>query len=282
MSLDKHFFIINDQLLNDASATNDSLQIVDLRNPATGKPTKYMFHNKGDELYELNCFAETNRSWFINESVCSNGRIYLPSRIDPLFLVIPYLEKNCSSKAIPLEHVLIDDDFPHTEKLVDCVCKGNQLALIADEKKAGNVRAYRYNEEKTLDWLRRKCIILEKALGNESKSARSLNFIKEEKENDRQEGEMLSYAHGIISDYLSLALSKKLATFIGFSEEKSTNKRKSTAEVDTNQIKKIKKEESIETTPIKSVTAVKKVSAKSKALAKAASGTKGIASFFKK
>lgn len=278
MTSNKHFFILQDP--PKAETQEEELNIVTLRNPASGKSCKYLLRNEDRDLYELCCFSEPNRSWFINETVCSNGKIFLPTRVDPLFLVIPYLAKNCTSKAVPLDHVLVDDEFPHTEKLVKVLSAGAQMALIADEKKAGDIRAYKFNEEKVLDWLKRKCVRLEKALGAERKFARSHNFVKEEKENEVQKGEMMHYAHGILSDYLSLELSKKLATAIGLPEEKVVNKRKSTVELEVNQIKKIKKEDVHETTPIKSVD--KKVSARSKALAKAATGTKSISSFFKK
>ncbi|XP_055639065.1 ribonuclease H2 subunit B [Toxorhynchites rutilus septentrionalis] len=282
MNSNKHVFVISDPIKCESdSGAELKLQIITLRNPATGKPTKYLTRNDGNDLYELNQFSETNRSWFINETVCSNGRIYIPTRIDPLFLIIPYIERNCTSKAVPLDQVLVDDEFPHTEKLVDTISNGTQLSLIAEEKKAGSIKAYKYSESKTLDFLKRKCLRLELALGKECQFARSHNFIKEEKENEKN-GEMLHYAHGVISDYLSLELSKKLGTALGLPEEKSNNKRKSTAEIEVNQIKKIKKEEVHETTPIKKVTSEKKVSAKSKALAKAANGTKSISSFFKK
>lgn len=239
-----------------------------------------MLRNEGQDLYELNCFSETNRSWFINETVCSNGRVFFPTRMDPLFLVIPYLEKKCSDKAVPMDHILVDDEFPHMGRLAKVCGINHQMALIADEKRAGDICAFKFNEEKLMNWLYQKCIRLEQALGKERKFSRSHNFVKEEKENERQAGEMLQYAHGIISDYLSLDLSKKLSVRVGIPEEKIPNKRKSTAELEISQIKKIKKEEIHETTPIKSME--KKVSAKSKALAKAASGTKSIASFFKK
>lgn len=279
MTSNKHFFVLQDPPKSESA--EEELHIATLRNPATGKSCKYLLRNEDQELYELCCFSEPNRSWFINDTVCSNGKIFLPTRVDPLFLVIPYLEKNCTGKAVPLDQILVDEEFPHTAKLVKVFSSGVQLSLIAEEKKAGDIRAYKFNEEKVLDWLKRKCIRLEKAVGVERKSARSLNFVKEEKENEgSQKGEMMHYAHGIISDYLSLELSKKLATVIGLPEEKVVNKRKSTVELEVNQIKKIKKEESYETTPIKS--AEKKVSARSKALAKAATGTKSISSFFKK
>ncbi|XP_053695228.1 ribonuclease H2 subunit B [Sabethes cyaneus] len=280
MCENKHFFIFKDQ---QCKLSDDVLEIVNLRNPATGKSSKYMLQKNEDVIWEISCFAEANRSWFVDESVHSNGKIYLPTRMDPLFLVIPYLVKHCQNKAVPLEHILIDDDFPHTVKIVDSFLHEKQLALIADVKKAGNILAYKYNESKILDWLMQKCIRVKQTLGHQQVfAARSQNFIKEEKENEHPEDEAMHYAHGIISDYLSLELSKKLANILGFSEEK-LKKRKSTAEIESNQIKKIKKEELNETTPAKTAnSSTKKVSAKSKALAKAASGTKGIASFFKK
>uniref|UniRef100_A0A1Q3EWZ3 Ribonuclease H2 subunit B n=1 Tax=Culex tarsalis TaxID=7177 RepID=A0A1Q3EWZ3_CULTA len=280
MTSNKHFFVLQDPPKSESA--EEELHIVTLRNPATGKPCKYLLRNQDQDLYELCCFSEPNRSWFINDTVCSNGKIFVPTRVDPLFLVIPYLAKSCTGKAVPLDQILVDDQFPHTTKLVSVLSAGApQLSLIADEKKAGDIRAYKFNEEKVMDWLKRKCTRLEKALGAERKFARSHNFIKEEKENEvDQKGEMMHYSHGIISDYLSLELSKKLATAVGLPEEKVANKRKSTVELEANQIKKLKKEDIHETTPIKSVD--KKVSARSKALAKAASGTKSIASFFKK
>ncbi|XP_055614403.1 ribonuclease H2 subunit B [Uranotaenia lowii] len=285
MTANKHFFILEDPVKSELGSDSDQLQIITLRNPATGKASKYLLRDGGKLLYELNCFNEPKRSWFMDESVCSNGKIYIPTRMDPLFLIIPYLEKNCTGKAVPLEHILADNEFPHSEKLTSTVQEG-QLAMVADEKKAGNFRAYKYNEEKVLDWLSRKCHLLEKSLAKTTKYSQSHNFVKEEKENDPQDqlqaGEMIHYAHGVLSDYLSLDLSGKLSKTLGIPEEKTggNNKRKSTAEIEISQIKKVKKEEIHETTPIKAVE--KKVSAKSKALAKAATNTKSIASFFKK
>lgn len=281
MYQNKHIFIYEDKK---CETTDDLSQIITLRNPATGKSSRYLLRNNDQELWELNCFTEANRSWFVGESVFSNGKFYIPTKIDPLFLVIPYLVKHCEDKAIPLDHIIVDDDFPHTDKIVKLVCCENQLIQIADVKKAGDILAYKYNESKMLDWLLRKCIRLKQVLMQQRlSSARSQNFIKEEKENEQPEAEVLQYAHGIVSDYLSLELSKKLANIMDFPEEKIGKKRKSTVEVEDNQIKKVKKEGYHETTPIKTVTPVtKKISAKSKALAKAAGGTKGIASFFKK
>uniref|UniRef100_A0A182W6Z2 Ribonuclease H2 subunit B n=1 Tax=Anopheles minimus TaxID=112268 RepID=A0A182W6Z2_9DIPT len=284
MSSNKFFFIFKDSILESDKA---NLNVVSLRNPATRNETKYLIRRTRDasNLYELNCFNEQHRSWFINESVCSNGKIFLPTPVDPLFLVLPYLVEKCSERAIPLEQILIDDSFPASANLTD-VLVPSRMSLLADEKRAGNILAFKYNETKTLEWLVAKCHRLSKAVGKqEGPAARSLNYIKEEKENETEEDEKgaLHTALDIISDYLSLDFGRKLATALGFPEDENiSKKRKSIVDLESAVVKKIKKEDIHETTPVKLPAGEKKVSAKAKALAKAASGSKSISSFFKK
>ena len=254
---------------NDNQSTENSFKIISLKNPATKKSAKYMIRSEPKEIYELMCFSDPLRSWFINESVCSNGKIYVPTKIDPLFLIIPHFEKNCSDKAIPIDHVFDDD----AHCLQDFVTS-EDLELISDEKKAGKICAYKYSEEKTLNWLKAKCLKLEQNLMKQKKFTQLKNYIKNEKENTEEDSEYLIYAHGLISDYLSLDLSKKLGKHIGLPEDKLNRKRKSEAiPMDENIAKKLKKEE---------VKTEDKTSSKAKALAKAAKGSKSISSFFTK
>uniref|UniRef100_A0AAG5DD77 Ribonuclease H2 subunit B n=1 Tax=Anopheles atroparvus TaxID=41427 RepID=A0AAG5DD77_ANOAO len=287
MSSQKFFFIFKDTLVDTGDA---SLKILSLRNPATKNSSKYLLRRNESKptqsiLYEVNCFNEQHRSWFINESVCSNGKIFIPTPIDPLFLALPYLEEHCSERAVPLDQVLVDEQFPLTSKLVE-VLESSKLSKIADEKRAGEIVAYKYNESKALAWLVAKCQRLSGVVGKQDGSAaRSMNYVKEEKENEKEEdaGVALLTAYGILSDYLSLEISRKLATALGFPEDENiSKKRKSAIDLESAVVKKIKKEDIHETTPIKLPAAEKKVSAKTKALAKAASGSKSISSFFKK
>ncbi|XP_049279998.1 ribonuclease H2 subunit B [Anopheles funestus] len=286
MSSNKFFFVFKDSLIESDSA---SLSIVSLRNPATRNESKYLIRrtSEGSQLYEVNCFNEHHRSWFINESVCSNGKIFLPTPIDPLFLALPYLVAECSERAIPLDQILIDDSFPHTSNLTD-VLSPKRMNLLADEKRAGNILAFKYNETKTLEWLVSKCHRLSRVVSKqEGPASRSLNYIKEEKENETEveedEKATLHTALGIIADYLSLELGRKLSTALGFPEDENiSKKRKSIVDLESAVVKKLKKEDIHETTPVKLPGAEKKVTAKAKALAKAASGSKSISSFFKK
>lgn len=107
------------------------------------------------------------------------------------------------------------------------------------------------------------------------------------------ESELLSYAFGMVSDYITLDLCEKLSTHLGLEKIKAAapGKRRSLIELENNTLKRVKSEEdfsavSTETTmsstsPLATIQE-KKTSAKEKRLAKAASGTKSISSFFSK
>lgn len=97
---------------------------------------------------------------------------------------------------------------------------------------------------------------------------------------------MLSYAFGIVSEYIKSDLSDKLAEHLGLEKVKASNKRKSETDSETKSTKRVKTDSeyhAIEIKPaVNNTPKEKKVSAKEKQLVKAASGTKSIASFFSK
>lgn len=102
----------------------------------------------------------------------------------------------------------------------------------------------------------------------------------------------MSYAFGMVSDYITLDLCEKLSAHLGLEKLKAAapGKRRSLIELENSTLKRVKSEEDFsapytETTMSPSPLATvqeKKISAKEKQLAKAASGTKSISSFFSK
>lgn len=106
------------------------------------------------------------------------------------------------------------------------------------------------------------------------------------------DGELLSYAFGIISEYITVDLSEKLSEHLGLEKLKPAvaGKRKSMIDLEHKTLKQIKSEDNISIVsnePTLSPSAAfkekeKKVSTKDKQLAKAASGMKSISSFFTK
>lgn len=101
------------------------------------------------------------------------------------------------------------------------------------------------------------------------------------------DGEFLSYAFGIVSDYITLELCEKLSEHLGLEKVKAVaaGKRKSLVELENNTLKRVKSEEDFSATILDTVSPAakeKKVSTKQKQMAKAATGTKSISSFFTK
>lgn len=257
----------------------------------------YIIQKETKKVFEIMQFCQPHRSWFINETVCSNGRIYLTTLVDGLFLLLPLLEKNCSKHALLLDQAIRDDEFPETSRLLEIV-KPEQLSMIADQKGSDDLIAFKYNEEKTLNWLEKKTRILANYFKEINmyvgQGAVSATFVKSEKlETTTDDLSAVRYAHGIISDYISLELSEKLAKKLNLPDEtEASKKRKSLVELEKPNSKKNKlnnsgvkleiMEESFdENVPGKKVVE-KKVTIKDKALAKAAGGTRSISSFFSK
>lgn len=107
--------------------------IVNLRHPNTGESAIFLFSPANNSVQEVLTFSEGRRSWFIDDTVKSDGKMHLSTPIDPIFLVLPYLRKYCSQQAIPLDQLLRDEEFPETERLLKSSGL-KYLNLIADRK----------------------------------------------------------------------------------------------------------------------------------------------------
>ncbi|XP_030746699.1 ribonuclease H2 subunit B [Sitophilus oryzae] len=268
--------------------------IVTLRHPNTGESAVFLFSPANNSVQEVLTFNDGKRSWFIDETVKSDGKMKLSTPIDPIFLVLPYLRKYCITHAVPLDQLLRDEEFPETERLLKSSGL-NYLGLIADRKGDEELNAYKYNEEKTLNWLKKKTervseILKQKNIHINSGAAVSANFVKGSK-NDSDNDSYLRYAHGIVSEYLMDDLSQKLLKFLNLPEEVSPQnlKRKSLAtpgpEAKKSKIEEDNKGSSSNVLDLSKPEIKPKpltLSAKDKARVKAASGSKSISSFFKK
>lgn len=107
----------------------ENIEILLLRNPCTEQPTRYLNVKHLNKIYEILSFSEEPRSWFINDMACSNGNLYMTTVFDPLFFAMYYLRKNCTERAVPLDQAIVDDNFAHTNLLLD-VLKIEQLAMV--------------------------------------------------------------------------------------------------------------------------------------------------------
>lgn len=128
-------------------------------------------------------------------------------------------------QAIPLDQLLRDDDFPETERLLKSSGL-KYLSMIADRKGDEELNAFKYNEDKTLSWLKKKtervAEILKQKNIHVGTGAVSATYVKattkSESINDNNES-YLRYAHGIVSEYLMDDLSIKLLKYLNLTPE---------------------------------------------------------------
>ncbi|XP_049887154.1 ribonuclease H2 subunit B isoform X2 [Pectinophora gossypiella] len=272
---------------------NDNFSIITIPHPADGRPAKYCLDNINKKIYEIVTFSEPHRSWFIGETVKSDGGLQMVTPVNPLFIVLPLLKAQCTNRAIPLEGLLSEKGY---DKIVDFV---SNMEQVADLKGPADLQAYKYNEEKTLKWLEERVCRLAKVLREKNihvtSGAVSATFVASNLNNDNVDDEFyLKYAHGLVSEYLQEDLADLLEKRFDFKPdlvETVGKKRKSEASDLSNTNKKIKQEpsgdESIEnilntSNGFSEVKKQKPLTAKEKARQKAASGTKTISAFFAK
>ncbi|XP_067014299.1 ribonuclease H2 subunit B isoform X2 [Anabrus simplex] len=281
-------FLLKGEALEVPEGTPD---VVQLRHPQSGAPAMFLFSPGDGMVQEVLTFSENRRSWFIDESVKSDGKMHLSTPIDPIFLVLPYLRK--ASHAMPLDQLLKDDEFPETERLLRSTGL-KHLNQVADRKGDEDLNAYKYNEDKALSWLQRKTERVAEVLKQKgvhvSGGAVSATFVKGGKQDAPDTESYLKYAHGIVSEYLTDDLSAKLLQHMGLPEDKpseSSSKRKLAVSQTATPEKKPKSQEEVANGGVLDLTKPEKASktsitSKDKARAKAAVGSKNISAFFKK
>lgn len=158
-----------------------------------------------------------------------------------------------------------------------------------------DLNVWKYNESKTLEYLSEKVHRLAKALQDKSVNvqgaATSGTFVKSLK-TEVDAVQFLTYAHGILSDYLDDQLAEKLANHLKLPKEEPAKKAKKRDPQPLESDKKKPRKGSSDQEPTEDYSkAYKKMgatkentnlSANQKALARSASGTKSITSFFTK
>lgn len=82
-----------------------------------------------------------------------------------------------------MEQCLWDEDFPETSRLAQC--ENLNLSLVADRKGDEALQAFKFNEEKSLNWLRKKVekvvhVLKEKGI-HVSQGAMSATYVKSTK-----------------------------------------------------------------------------------------------------
>ncbi|XP_041483189.1 ribonuclease H2 subunit B-like [Lytechinus variegatus] len=196
---------------------------VKLRHPKTENGAMFLFSSDGTGVYEVMRFKRDFGSWFINDSIQQDGSLEVITPVDPVFLALPYLVKSNQerNKFMTLDQIVLDDDYPQCIKLLHCSGMSD-IERVAEVKGSGDVRAFRYDKSKTLDWLRDKVQQTAARLGQTdihvTSGAQSTTFVRSSKEQGATGEDYQRYAAGLVSDYLSPDLSKQMFDHIGIKE----------------------------------------------------------------
>ncbi|XP_006874213.1 PREDICTED: ribonuclease H2 subunit B-like [Chrysochloris asiatica] len=277
------------EYLKDASKKMKSgLLFVTLANPCSGEGAIYLFDMCLQQLFEIKVFKEKYHSWFINQSVQSEGHLHFATPMDPLFLVLHYLIKaDKEGKFQPLEQVVVDDIFPDCILLLKLPELEKLLRHVTEDKEINSKKFYKYSKEKTLRWLEKKVNQTTAALKsnkiNVSARVQSAAYFSADQVSSDKEEDYIRYAHGLISDYIPKELSDDLAKHLKLPEPPALLPNPASKKIKLSDEPVEAKEDytKFNTKDLKTEKKNSKMTAAQKALAKVdKSGMKSIASFF--
>lgn len=107
--------------------------------------------------------SEGLRSWFVGDTIQSDGALYLITPYDPVFMLIPILDTmrqktaEAEGKFLLLEGIFgtCSDQYPSLRHLADLKNIDKYLALVCDVRVAA-MKTYRLDDEKVMGWLKKK------------------------------------------------------------------------------------------------------------------------------
>ncbi|XP_020204952.1 ribonuclease H2 subunit B isoform X2 [Cajanus cajan] len=130
-------------------------QMILLRHPKSGNATQYLFVN--GMLQELQWFKNLYGSWFLGDYVSEDGRLYLSTPIDPVFIMLPIFEEARMKKGDDLgrfrqlDEILFIDGYPDYMQLMSVV--ENCMQVVSEVKEVGSSKFFRLDDSKVMRWL---------------------------------------------------------------------------------------------------------------------------------
>lgn len=181
-------------------------------------------------------------SWFIGQRVSSSNHIYLASKMDIRFLLLPYFEKaGENQKYSPLDQIITQPMKNDISRIPLESIQTSKLSSICDinDKYGEDMIFYRYNPEKTLTWLMKKVqkLIHTIVVQNQKKLQRlqptfvqSFNINRDENhptvsgDEGKETEEDVKLALELVCDQLSDNLATQLITKFGMKSSDIGNK----------------------------------------------------------
>eukprot|EP00698_Gefionella_okellyi_P023318 TRINITY_DN792_c0_g1_i2.p1 TRINITY_DN792_c0_g1~~TRINITY_DN792_c0_g1_i2.p1 ORF type:complete len:229 (+),score=63.58 TRINITY_DN792_c0_g1_i2:138-824(+) len=165
---------------------------------------------------------EQYSSWFVGDTVVDDGSMYYASPVDPLFILLPVLEKARGKQGkgffSPIDQIISASDDADLRYVVDV--PGLDLACVCDVNEGPS---YRLNDDKVIKWLSAKTnrladTLLQHNVVQAAGSNQSAN-LKTSNKKPVTRPELLSYAVGMIGEYISTEWFELLRKAFDLSED---------------------------------------------------------------
>ncbi|KAF9287205.1 hypothetical protein BGZ68_002097 [Mortierella alpina] len=146
------------------AGSQDPVSIL-LPNPSSGLPSRYVIQD--GQLYELQASdSEGLRSWFIEDTVQSDGSLYLITPMDPVFMFIPILDimrkktQGTEGRFLILEDIFESDQYASLRQLIQLQHIERYLRLVCEVRDSSALKTFRLEDAKVMSWLKRKVEVL--------------------------------------------------------------------------------------------------------------------------
>lgn len=161
---------------NNIDLSIPELEKITLMHP---KGIPVIFIKQGKDFLELQvCEPRKYGSWFINQRISSNNSYSLATKIDPRFLCLQHFEK--TDKFSPLDQIIINHEGCDRLPLTDSKEWGLDSICDINNSFGEHMILYRYNETKTIEWLKEKINKISKTIAKQRiiKEAKgNINFV---------------------------------------------------------------------------------------------------------
>ena len=131
------------------------LHCIKLRDPKTGELRDYFYDEENLTLSEITRFSDDYRSWFIDDMLISDSSLLIFTKVDPLFILIPYLKKYSRSFR-SLSDICLESADEDTDKLEFALSPSIDWTLICDTQEQESELYVRLSEDKMFSWLTEK------------------------------------------------------------------------------------------------------------------------------
>lgn len=197
------------------------VRVINLPHPKTGANAKFVINSEG-KLLELQRGGGLC-SWFLNDKCIEDGGLFLSTDIDPLFIILPMLDKARKAKegsngVFIQELALLSEVDPKVSKFLRPYLA--HIDVICDLDSQGAEKFWRLNDEKVLIWLQYK---LEAVCAELEKMPDIAMLVRAQATNFRSRGssvtllELVKIGLGFIGEYVEKRWLSALETKIGLS-----------------------------------------------------------------